>query len=96
MFVKAIEDNTLQGAYNATAPNPVTNKNFIKILAKALDKKALLLPTPAFAMRLAMGEMADTVLHGSRVIPQRMTEAGFEVKFEDLETAFRDVIQRKV
>jgi len=96
MFVKAIEDDTLQGVYNATSPNPVTNKKFIKILAKALDKKALLLPTPAFAMRLAMGEMADTVLHGSRVIPQRMKEAGFEFKFDDLETAFRDVIRRKV
>ena len=96
MFVKAIEDNTIQGAYNATAPNPVTNKDFVKILAKALDKKALLVPTPAFAMRLAMGEMADTVLHGSRVIPQRMIEAGFEFKFEDIEAAFRDLIQRKV
>ena len=96
MFVRAIEDDTMQGAYNGTAPNPVSNKNFVKILAKALDKKALLVPTPTFAMRLAMGEMADTVLHGSRVIPQRMTEAGFEFKFEDLEAAFRDVIQRKV
>ena len=96
MFVKAIEDNTIQGADNATAPNPVTNKDFVKILAKALDKKALLVPTPAFAMRLAMGEMADTVLHGSRVIPQRMIEAGFEFKFEDIEAAFRDLIQRKV
>ena len=96
MFVKAIEDNTIQGAYNATAPNPVTNKDFVKILAKALDKKALLVPTPAFAMRLVMGEMADTVLHGSRVIPQRMIEAGFEFKFEDIEAAFRDLIQRKV
>ena len=96
MFVKAIEDDSLQGAYNATAPNPVSNKNFIKILAKALDKKALLLPTPAFAMRLAMGEMADTVLHGNRVIPQRMTEAGFKFKFEDLEATFRDLIRRKV
>ena len=96
MFVKAIEDDTLQGAYNATAPNPVSNKDFVKILAKALDKKALLVPTPAFVIRMAMGEMADTVLHGSRVIPERMTDAGFEFKFEHLEAAFRDVIQRKV
>ncbi len=96
MFVKAIEDDTLQGAYNATAPNPVSNKDFVKILAKALDKKALLVPTPAFVMRIAMGEMADTVLHGSRVIPQRMIDAGFEFKFDDLEAAFRDVIRRKV
>jgi len=96
MFVKAVEDDTLQGAYNATAPNPVSNKDFVKILAKALDKKALLVPTPAFVMRLVMGEMADTVLHGSRVIPQRMSDAGFEFKFEDLEAAFRDIIRRKV
>ncbi len=96
MFIRTIEDDTMQGAYNGTAPNPVTNKEFVTILAKALDKKALLVPTPAFAMRLAMGEMADTVLHGSRVIPQRMTEAGFEFKFEDLEAAFRDLIKRKV
>lgn len=96
MFVRAIENDTMQGVYNATAPNPATNKDFVKILAKALDKKALLVPTPAFAMRLAMGEMADTILHGSRVIPQRMIAAGFEFKFEGLETAFRDVVERKV
>jgi len=96
MFAKAIEDNTMKGVYNATAPNPVTNKSFIKILAKALDKKALLVPTPAFVMRLAMGEMADTVLHGSRVIPERISATDFEFKFEDLEAAFRDVVRREV
>ena len=96
IFIKAIEEDTIKGAYNATAPNPATNKDFVKILAKALDKKALLVPTPAFAMRIAMGEMADTVLHGSRVIPQKITDAGFEFKFPDLEAAFRDVIRRKV
>jgi len=92
MFVKAIEDNNMRDTYNATAPNPVTNKEFIKILAKALDKKALLIPTPVPAMRLAMGEMADTILHGSRVIPARMQAEGFQFAHPNLEEALRDVI----
>ena len=62
MFIMAIENEKMKGVYNGAAPHPVTNKDFTEITAKALDKSALLVPSPSFAMRLAMGEMADVVL----------------------------------
>lgn len=96
IFQYAIENETMRGAYNAVAPNPVTNKIFIKTLSKALDKKSLLFPTPAFAIRLAMGEMADIVLRGCRVSPKKIQQAGFEFEHPDLEAALKDVILRNV
>lgn len=96
MFQYAIEHEEVRGAYNAVAPNPVTNKVFVQTLSKALDKKSLLLPTPAFTLRLAMGEMADIVLHGSRVNADKIQAAGFDFKHPDLEAALRDVISREV
>ncbi len=92
MFQYALENEHVRGAYNAVAPNPVTNKDFVKTIAKALNKKSLMFPTPAFAARLAMGEMADIVLHGSRVNSQKIQDAGFKFKHPDLEAALKDLV----
>ncbi len=96
MFQYAIEHEDIRGAYNAVAPNPVTNKVFVQTLSKAMDKKSLLLPTPAFTLRLAMGEMADIVLHGSRVNADKIQATGFDFEHPELETAVRDLIARGI
>ncbi len=74
----ALEDETVHGAVNVTAPNPVTNAAFTRALGRALHRPAAL-PAPAFALRLAFGEMADeTLLASQRAMPSRLLCAGFE------------------
>lgn len=73
----ALDTPALTGPVNAVTPNPVTNADFTKALAGALRRPALL-PAPAFALRAALGEMADEMLLSSvRVLPKRLGEAGF-------------------
>ena len=72
-----LNDSTLSGPINLTAPHPVTNSEFTRALANAVHRPAIL-PAPAFALRLAMGEMADEALLASaRVLPSRLTSAQF-------------------
>ncbi len=73
----ALSNRELRGAVNVVAPNPVTNADFTKELAHALHRPALF-PAPKFALRLAMGEMADALLFSSqRVVPEVLLNAGF-------------------
>jgi uncharacterized protein (TIGR01777 family) len=73
----ALDTPTLAGPVNLTAPNPVTNAQFTRALARQLHRPALL-PVPAFALRLALGEMADEALLASaRVFPSKVTTRGF-------------------
>ena len=79
------------GVLNGTAPAPVTNAEFSKALGRALTRPSWL-PAPAFALRLALGEMADELLLGSqRVLPSRPLELGFLFKFPSLDEAFRKI-----
>lgn len=86
-IVFALENEQMDGPYNVTAPEPVTNAEFTKTLAKALHRPAIL-PAPAFAMRLAMRDMADEMLLSSqRVDSDRIRKAGFKFEHTDLATA---------
>jgi len=87
-----MENEHLQGAYNLTSPQPVTMKQCCKTLGAVLGRSAWL-PVPAFAVRLAYGEMADEVLlAGQRVLPKRLLEAGFEFRYADLKSALTGVL----
>jgi uncharacterized protein (TIGR01777 family) len=91
---RAIEDEHLRGPVNAVAPTPVTNAEFTKAIGHALGRPTIL-PVPAFAARLAFGEMADAVLLSStRVVPARLQEAGYEFKHPELEGALRHVLKK--
>ena len=84
---------TLQGPINATAPAPVTNEVFSRTLARVL-RRPCLFRVPAFALRLAMGEMADALLlEGQRVGPARAQEMGFRFAYETLEPALRGILR---
>jgi hypothetical protein len=90
----ALMDDTLQGPVNATAPEPATNREFTRILGRVLRRPAVL-PAPAFALRAAMGEMADDLLLAStRAVPQRLLEAGYRYRHPQLESALRHVLGR--
>ena len=82
----------LEGPVNATAPEPVTNAVFTKTLGRVLGRPTVA-PVPAFALRLALGEMADAALLSStRVRPERLQASGYRFRFPDLEGALRHVL----
>lgn len=85
----AINDESIRGPLNVVSPNPVTNEEFTKTLGHVLNRPTAL-AMPAFAARLAFGEMADEMLLVSqRVMPKRLAAAGFEFAHPDLESALR-------
>ncbi len=91
----AIQSSNLVGPVNATAPEPVTNAAFAHALGAALHRPAFL-PTPAFAMRLLLGEMADgLILSGQRAIPERAQRAGFTFKYAHLDEALRAIFNAR-
>jgi uncharacterized protein (TIGR01777 family) len=93
IFHFALENETLRGAFNAVAPNPVTNEEFTNTLGKVLGRPTVL-PMPEFAIKLLFGEMGKTLLlEGSRVVPQRLQNAGFDFEFANLEEALKHVIE---
>jgi len=83
----AIDTPSVRGTYNATAPHPVTNREFAKSLGRALHRPALL-PTPGFALRLVFGRMADEMLlAGQRVVPSTATAEGFVFRYPTLDAS---------
>jgi uncharacterized protein (TIGR01777 family) len=86
----ALTNDAVSGPLNATAPNPVTNGEFARTLGRVLHRPAFV-PTPAFALRLALGEMADAVLTGQRVLPEKARSLGFDFRYPLLEPALRGI-----
>jgi uncharacterized protein len=90
----ALSTSGLTGATNAVVPNPVQNADFTRILAKTLHRPALF-PAPAFALRLALGEMADALLLASqRVKPSRLEQAGYRFAQPELAAALAEVFRK--
>lgn len=89
----AIESSECHGPVNVVAPRPVRNAEFAEIVGRVLHRPAVL-PAPAFALRLALGEMADALLLASqRAIPERLLQAGYSFKFGDVESALRATLR---
>jgi uncharacterized protein len=85
--------NNITGAVNFVSPHPVCNSDFVKTLGKVLNRPAIT-PLPAFAARLALGEMVDELLLAStRVLPKRLLDSGFQFRYPELETALRAILK---
>ncbi len=94
-FCHALLTESLHGAVNAVAPAAVTNAEFTKTLGKVLSRPTIF-PLPAFAARLALGEMADDLLLSSaRLEPARLLASGYKFKHPELEGALRDLLGKK-
>jgi uncharacterized protein len=88
----ALANANLSGPVNAVAPNPARNSDFIRVLAKTLHRPAIF-PAPAFALRLALGEMAGALLLSSqRVLPAKLEQAGYRFVHPDLSEALQSVL----
>jgi hypothetical protein len=91
LFEWLLTHDQARGVYNGTAPNPVTNREFTRTLAKVLHRPACL-PMPAFAAKALFGEMSRLLLTGQRVYPKRVTDAGFEFNYPQLQAALESVL----
>jgi uncharacterized protein (TIGR01777 family) len=90
----ALDHHEISGSFNTVAPNPVTNAEFTRDLAHAVHRPAIL-PAPAFALRLAFGEMADEALLAStRAIPTRLLTAGFRFTYPTLPEALTAALRK--
>jgi uncharacterized protein len=88
-----LRTDSASGPVNMVSPDPVTNAEFTKTLAKALKRPAIF-PIPGFAARLALGELADEALLASaRVEPRKLVEGGFQFKFPDLRSALENLLK---
>jgi len=91
-IVQAMINNaSMQGAYNATAPNPVTNREFTQTLAYCLNRPALL-PVPDWLLKTMLGEMSELVLGSQRVMPERLLAQDFEFQYPDLVSALKHAL----
>jgi uncharacterized protein (TIGR01777 family) len=88
LMLAALEDERFSGAVNATAPEPVTSREFARELGHALRRPARL-PVPALALRALFGEMAQTITTGARVMPARALMLGFRFRHPELDEALR-------
>ncbi len=92
ILLMALEDERVRGPINATAPNPLTNREFTTTLGSVLGSPSWL-PVPEMSLRLALGEMADLVVKGQRVLPRRAQELGYQFRFSELRPALVDLLR---
>jgi NAD dependent epimerase/dehydratase family enzyme len=89
----ALKNSNLDGAYNATAPEHITNEDLTKNIAKTLRKPLFMPNVPRFVLKLIFGELADALLEGSRASSQKIQDAGFQFEFPRLEMALEDLLK---
>lgn len=89
----ALKNSDLDGAYNATAPEHITNEDLTKNIAKILRKPLFMPNVPRFVLKLIFGELADALLEGSRASSQKIQDAGFQFEFPRLEMALEDLLK---
>jgi uncharacterized protein (TIGR01777 family) len=89
---KALMDSTLEGTFNATAPNPVKMKEFCHTLGEVLQRPSWL-PVPDVALEFLLGEAAKLVLEGQRVLPEAIAKTDFKFQAPTLEVSLRQILQ---
>ncbi len=91
-FRFAIQKEGFTGAFHVTAPDPATNEELTKAIAKALNKPLILPNVPAFALKLAFGDMANLILGSNRISSQKIQSKDFVFDFKNLENAVADLL----
>jgi hypothetical protein len=91
IILQALENTTISGPLNATAPNPQTQAQFARSLGNALGKPSWI-PVPGFAVRAVVGEVAETVTTGQYVVPKKALDLGYTFQFPTSDGALRDLL----
>lgn len=92
LYMKALTDKSLTGPANAVAPEHVTQSDLTKQIHKKLSRLSILPNVPALALKMMLGEMAEILLEGSRVSPQKIIDNGFEFRYRSLNSALDNLI----
>lgn len=95
IYIRAIEDSSLTGDYNAVAPEQKTNREFMRTLAKVFEKPFFFPAVPAFVMKILFGQMSMILLNGSRISESKIISAGYDFEFPDLEKALMDLFPKR-
>ena len=90
ILLLALDHSQATGPINGTAPNPLTNKEMAKALGRALHRPSFF-PTPAFGLKLALGEVADVITTGQRVLPRQALALGYSFQFPTIDSALADL-----
>ncbi len=93
IYIKAIEDASMVGAFNAAAPEHTAQTQVINQIAKTIGKPAFFPPIPSFIMKAVMGEMAEMITKGSRVSSNKLENAGFEFRYPTLSAAIDNLLK---
>ena len=93
IVLRMINDQSMCNAYNATAPHPVTNSEFTQVLAKSLNRFAVI-PLPKPFLLVLLGEMSSLLLGSQRVLPKRLEAINFQFQFTDISVALKDVLKK--
>lgn len=89
-----VDNKEVRGPVNANSPDLVTNKQFSKELGKAMHRPCLF-PVPGFVLKIIVGEFAETLLNGQKVIPEKLENLNFPFQFKKLNSALKDLLQQK-
>jgi len=92
IYLKAINDESMSGAYNAVSPHHVNQKDFMRTLAEVLKRSYFAPPVPSVLLKIIMGEMASIATKGSRIDPEKIINSGYKFKFSTLESALRNIL----
>ncbi|MFZ9980768.1 MAG: TIGR01777 family oxidoreductase [Cyclobacteriaceae bacterium] len=92
MFIKAAEDQTMTGIYNAVAPQPVDNKTMTRLIARRLHRPLFFPAVPASVLHLVLGEMAIIVTGGAKLSSEKIEQKGFHFDFPDPESALKNIL----
>lgn len=95
LFIKAIDDEKIQGIYNAVSPNPVSNKELIMAIAKKRGKFFIPAPVPSFALKLALGEMSIEVLKSATVSSRKLDTVGYAFRYPTITDAVKNLEEKK-
>lgn len=95
LYIKAIEDRSMEGPYNAVAPEHLTNAEFMRALCRVMKKPFRQFSVPPLLMKLFFGEMSVLLLEGSRLSCRKAIETGFTFEFPDIDTALTDLLAEK-
>jgi uncharacterized protein len=90
VFERAVQDTAMQGIYNAVAPHPLSQREFAQVAAQTLGRPQWL-RLPIAPVRLLLGEMAQLLVDGQQVVPERLQQAGFEFRFSRMQEALKDL-----
>jgi len=95
IYVRAIEDAKMTGAFNAVAPQHVSNREFMRTLAQVMGKPFFFPAIPSVVLKLLFGKMSDILLYGSRISAEKIISAGFEFRFPGLANALKDLFIKR-